>query len=292
MTLVWTLRELWSRRLLVAIGMAIATICAILVSFRVGPGLPPQLEPRQYHVGIASAGVLVDSPSSQIADLGTAESKADVVSLSARARLLANLLAASPLKDQIARRAGVPPDRMIAIPPPSIAGSEPSPLATGAAAARGAARDLNVLRVYVNELLPIITADAQAPDPATAARIASGAVTELQLYLRTVAAADKVPNVRQLVLQPLGPARSSLERRGPRRLYSAVAWIMVFGLWCGAILAVSGFARTWRDLSAAEVDGTSPAPSRTTTEAPDTPSPSRAPELESWEVPDRPTRVA
>ncbi|MDX6720900.1 MAG: hypothetical protein QOJ63_3154 [Solirubrobacteraceae bacterium] len=250
MTVVAVLQELWSRRLLVVVGLAIAVTIGILVTFKVGPGL--SFDARQYKVGVASAGVLVDSPSSQVIDLGGGQSKADIVSLSARARLLANLMATSPLKDQIARRAGVAPDALIASAPTEGIAAKPSPLVAGTSKVRASDPDARVLTVYVNEALPIITADAQAPSPAAAAAIAAAAVTELNLYLTSTAAADRVPDARRLVVKPLGPAKSATVQRGPRKLYAIIAFIVVLGLWCAGIMLASSLARSWRATSDAE----------------------------------------
>ncbi len=249
MTVVAVLRELWDRRLLVAVGLAVATAVFLVTAFSVKPGLPPSFEGRQYQVGIASAGVLVDSPSSLSIDLSGGQSKADVASLSARARLLANLMSTSPLKDQIARRAGVEPDRMIATAPTDGLGAKPSPVATGSTKVKPGDPDANILTVYVNEMLPIITADAQASSPARAAAISSAAIAELTSYLRTVAAVDKVPDARQLVIRQLGPAKSATVQRGPRKLLSVIAFVFVLGLWCAGILIVAALARNWRAAS-------------------------------------------
>jgi hypothetical protein len=252
MTVVAVLRELWNRRLLVAVGLAVAVTVGILMAFKVSVGFPPTFDELQYKVGIASAGVLVDSPTSQVIDLGGGESKADIVSLSARARLLANLMATSPLKDQIARRAGISPDSMIASAPMGGPAATPSPLTTGETKVSASDPDAHVLAVYVNETLPIITADVQAPSPSAAAHLAGAAVTELNLYLQSVAATDKVPEARQLVVKPLGPAKSATVQRGPRKLFAVIAFVFVFGLWCAGILLAYGLARSWRDASGAE----------------------------------------
>ena len=308
MTFVSVLRELWSRRLLVAVGLAVAVTAGILMAFRVGLSFPPAFDERQYRVGIASAGVLVDSPSSQVIDLSGGQSEADIVSLSARARLLANLLATSPLKDQIARRVGISPDSMIANAPTDGPAAKPSPLTTGETKVRASDPDAHVLTVYVNEVLPIITADAQASSPAAAARIASAAVTELNLYLKSVAATDKVPIERQLVAKPLGPAKSATVQRGPRKLFAVIAFIFVFGLWCAGIVLVSGLARGWREASAAEALAPDarpaalperPAAARASNAPPPAPrslsnNPSSPPDALPGlpERPERPTRVA
>jgi len=50
----------------------VAALIAVLVGLAVGyrVGFPPKLESRQYTVGIASLTALVDTPSSQVVDLG------------------------------------------------------------------------------------------------------------------------------------------------------------------------------------------------------------------------------
>ena len=57
------LRQLWRTRLLVAVGLALALVLGIVVSYHVPPGFPPTFKSRQFAVGIASAAVLVDSRS-------------------------------------------------------------------------------------------------------------------------------------------------------------------------------------------------------------------------------------
>ena len=61
------LRDLWAHRVLVSLAAALA-ILAAFASYRVA--FPPRIESRQYHVGIASATALVDTPRSQVVDLG------------------------------------------------------------------------------------------------------------------------------------------------------------------------------------------------------------------------------
>jgi hypothetical protein len=258
MTAVSVLRELWNRRLLVAVGLALALAVATLMAFSVS-GMPPDFKSRQYNVGIASAAVLIDSPSSQVADLGgggEAGPQADVGSLSARARLLANLMATSPLKDQIAQRAGIAPSTLIARAPAGagVAPDPVTPLSTGSTISPSDPR-ANILTITVNETLPILSADSQAPDESTAAKISAAAVAELPRYLKSVASTDRVPDAQQLVVKPLGPARYATVQHGPRRLFAIAAAIVLFCLWCAGILVISGFARAWRQASAEESHG-------------------------------------
>ena len=95
------LRELWRLRYLVFLGAILALAIALMTAYRISLA-PPKLESRQYHVGVASARVLVDTPDSQVVDLNPKGADA----LSSRASLLANLMASSPVKTIIARDAG------------------------------------------------------------------------------------------------------------------------------------------------------------------------------------------
>jgi len=250
MEAVTTLRQLWRNRLLVAIGLALALVVGIVMAYRVSIGIPPQFESRRYHVGIASATMLVDSPNSQVVDLSSGQALADVTSLTGRARLLANLLAISPLKERIALRAGIDPRRLVATAP---AGETPQantvndaldvptddPLAT-------------TFSVVTSEVLPIISVDAQAPTPEVAARISTAAIEELRVYLQTVASNGKVPEARKLVISPLGPARSAAATRGPSSILTLGAMFLVFGLWCLGIVVGSRIARDWREADVRE----------------------------------------
>lgn len=240
------LRLLWRQRLLVAVGLVLALVVGIAMAYRVSLGVPPKLESRHYKVGIGSAEMLVDSPNSQVADLGGSQPLTDVTALTSRARLLANLMAISPLKEQIARRAGVDPRKLVAVAP-SIGLQEKNALD---AASEGP--QAITLTVAFNEVLPIISANTQAPSPEIAARLSAAAVAELKVYLKTLAASQKVPDARQLVVSPLGPARYATVLRGPRRLFAVAAVIFVFGLWCASLVIGARLARSWREADAAE----------------------------------------
>jgi hypothetical protein len=244
------LRQLWRHRAFVAVGVALALVVGILIAYKVTLGVPPKFESRQYTVGVATAEVLVDSPSSQVADLGGGNVRTDVTALTARARLLANLMAASPLKDEIARRAGVDPRTFVASAPSIEPSQKPSTLESSPTGPRA-----NVLTVYFNETLPIITADAQAASESVAARISTAAVAELGEYLKSVAALDKVPDARKLVVDPLGQARFGTVQRGARKLYAILAFALVLALWCGAIVLTTTLARGWRQAAAEEEEG-------------------------------------
>jgi hypothetical protein len=246
--MVVTLRELWHRRWIVAIGIAIAIAGSIFVSYKVSPG---KLESRQYEAGLAAAEVLVDSPRSQIVDLGGADpdevdgAMIDIGGLSTRARLLASLMASSPLKDEIAEAARIDTRKFIVVAP---TGDDLAPRvapATGTTVKPGD-RDANVLNLFVDETLPIITMRAEAPDAATAGRIAAAAVEQLDRYLKSVASDDAVPDARQLVVESLGAPTAATVTKGPRKLFAIAAGLLIFGLWCAATIMIPRLIASWR----------------------------------------------
>jgi len=251
------LRELWRRRYTVGVGIAYALLVVLLMTFRVTLGFPPKIESRQYHAGIAASDVLIDSPNSQVVDVGGGSTDMegatiDLNGLSTRARLLANLMSNSPLKDRIAKAAGISSSKLLVIAPTSADGTQPATPDSPSVKVKLGDRDANVLALFVDETLPILTMRVQAPDPATAKQLAASSVSQLRVYLKTVASADQVPDARQLVISPLGPATSTTVVKGPRRLFAILAGLLVLALWCAITVMFPRLVKTWQEAARAE----------------------------------------
>lgn len=247
MDFVIILRDLWRRRLLVVAVAVVALLIGGLTTYRLG--LPP--ESRQYQVGIASVRALVDTPSSQVVDLGMREDTNASV-LPARAVLLANLLTTTPLKDQIAERAGVPGDQLIAnADTPTDGVPVTAPLATGTTLSPDAP-EAKVITLKTDVSLPLLTVNSQAPDAEMAARLADSTLAVLDEYLDSVSADEAVPASRRLLVKPLGSARSATEQRGPSRIFAVAVVIVVFGLGCTLIVVGLALARAWQHAVAVE----------------------------------------
>src|SRR4051794_22587130 len=172
------LRDLWRLRLLVLGVFVLSVLAGTLVLYTISP--PSKLESRKYEVGTATARILVDTPNSQVVEISPKGSD----SLGVRANLLASLMVDGVVKDAIARRAGLPPEKLIAL---SDAASSPT------VAARTPTRKDLVLTTSVvinsgGNGLPIIEIEAQAPDQQGAAKLASAAVEGLRDYLNSTAA--------------------------------------------------------------------------------------------------------
>jgi hypothetical protein len=243
------LRELWRFRRVVRLGIVVALVGGILITYSVSLGIPPKLESRQYQAGVAGADVLVDSPNSQVVDVGGIPSEdegaaIDLGGLSMRARLLASLMSSSPLKDRIARAAGIRPEMLIVVAP---AGDDLTPRATPATTTKvkPGDRDANVMRLYVDETLPIITMRVQAPTATTARRLASSALPELQQFLTSVASERSIDDARQLVVSQMGPPTAATVVKGPSKGIGFAVGILILGLWCAATLIIPWFSKTW-----------------------------------------------
>jgi hypothetical protein len=245
--LVKILREVWSRKRLLALVLVVSLLVGTFLAYR--PGLPPQS--RQYQVWLASSNVLIDTSSSQVVDVGG--QGPNLPTLAGRASLLANLMTAGPLKNAIARSAGVSPQMLVVVPPPdpSTPGVPPVPVST--AASRGIPdADATVLTLTTDETLPILHVVAQAPDVATARRLSGGTIVQLKRYLGSVAATQHIPEAHQLVLREFGTPLIGNAVRGLPRRFALVAALLVALFGCGAIVTGSWFIRSWRQIEAAE----------------------------------------
>jgi hypothetical protein len=230
MDMIPALHLLWRRRRLV--------VLALLISAAVG--LVVMASSRTSTVGLASADVLVDTPTSSIADLNPAG--ADVIS--ARATLLANVMATDGLQATIARQAGISPEKLVIVPPASAA---PSPTTLALGAQKAAAGTVPYALTLSNDpTLPIISILAQAPNARAAASLAQSASTALRQYLASIAARQNIPAAKRPVLSLLGAPKAGAELRGGRKIYGLVAGLGLFLLFVLLIVAGPRVVRAWR----------------------------------------------
>jgi hypothetical protein len=245
MEIVLTLRELWRRRWLVLASGLAALFIGLLLAYKLSP--PFNLQSRAYTVGIASTTALLDTPSSQVVDLGDKnDASANAGSLPGRAALIATVLTTSPLKEEIAKSAGIDPRTLVAGAPAPDSALPVAPI--GSISLKNRQASLLTVSTYAD--LPILSVNVTAPDAATAARLSNGAIKVLINHLNSLASSDGVPADRRVVVRQLGEARVATSQRGPSRKLAAVALVLIFGLLCATILIVSWLRTRWR-----EVDG-------------------------------------
>ena len=265
MEAVTILRELWRRRILVAVVALVSILAGLSTAYSIS--LPPKS--KSFEVGVATGRILVDTPDSQVVDVQPKGSG----TLGIRAGVLANLMTEGDVKAAIAKRAGIRPNQLRA--GVEVAGEVP-------AVVTNAAGDPNAHLLTTSPAvnpdgtpLPMIDVQAQAPKPADAAKLAEASVSGLNDYLNSKAAGEDVPDARRLQVTGFGAPEVSKEARGGQRLLALAAAIVFFVLGCAAILIVSRLARAWRiaatldDDQEAEYEPEPEAP-ETTFEAPET----------------------
>jgi capsular polysaccharide biosynthesis protein len=243
---------LWRHRILVALSVVLAVVAGMAVAFKIG--IPPKLQSRQYTVGVASASALIDTPTSQVVDLGLKSSAAGA-SLPGRAALLASLLTTSPLRNEVAQRAGIDVGTLIATAPAAEVGEggpRKGPLATGATVKPGDRRASSVT-LETDTTLPIITVNVESHDAATATRLANSTIGVLQEHVSELAGQGAVPQNQRLIVKQLGPASAATMKRGGSTATAVGVGLMVFLLGCGLIYLFSSMAKEWHR-TAAELD--------------------------------------
>jgi len=248
--LIKILRELSRRRRLVGLVLGISLLVGFLLAFK--PGLPPQS--RQYQVSLAAADILIDTRDSQLVAVGG--KGPDLTTLAGRANLIGNLMTGGPLKNAIAKEAGVSPGLLVVVPPANVNTPGVTPAPVTPPASRGLADvDSTILNLSVDETLPILHVTAQAPDVATASRLSSATIAALRQYLGSVAASQHIPAAHQLVVRKFGAPVAQVATRGLPRRFALIATIILVLVGCGAIVGASWFARSWKQIEEAEARG-------------------------------------
>jgi hypothetical protein len=237
-------RVLWARRWLLAAGFAVAVLAGVMMVYSVKPGLPPKLQSKQHYVGQGAAQVLIDTPSSQLAGLGSPNDPATTdPNLYSQATLLADVMATGPEQTAIADRLGIPAAALV-VKPPSDSVAVPiraTPLALAGKKLETAGKW--TLAVTIDPALPIIAFSTLAPTPQGAEKLAAAAVAVLGQRLDAVAAAQRIPAGRRLVVNVIDPPGAAPLAVGPRKLYGMGVAIVLFLAICFTVVVVSGRRR-------------------------------------------------
>lgn len=243
MELARTLKTLWIRRRLVALGAVIAAIAALLSVYSIGL-FPPSLSSRTNVFATASTQLLVDTPDSAFADLAN-----DLTPLETRASVFARFLASPAALELIAREADVPLSSIEAQGPYDInlpviqqeptAGQRSSQIIGEGALYR--------LRFENNPVLPIVSIFAQAPTKAEAVALADAAPRALRVYINGIQAQQDTPDDRRVVIRKLGDAEGGVVNEGANLQIALLVFIVVLGGWCMLLIPAQTLARGWRE---------------------------------------------
>jgi hypothetical protein len=246
MELARTLKTLWNRRRLVALGAAIAALAALLSVYSISL-FPPSMSSRTNVFATASTQLLVDTPDSAFADLAN-----DLTPLETRASVFARFLASPAALELIAREADVPLSSIEAQGPydinlPTIQQEPTAGQRSSQIIGEGA---LYRLRFENNPVLPIVSAFAQAPTKAEALALANAAPRALRAYINRIQAQQDTPADRQVVIRKLGDATGGVVNEGANLQIGLLVFMVVFGGWCMLLIPAQTLARGWREANA------------------------------------------
>lgn len=243
MELARTLKTLWIRRRLVALGALIAAFAAMLSVYSVGL-FPPSLTSRTNVFATASTQLLVDAPDSAFADLEN-----DLTPLETRASVFARFLASPVALQLIAKEAEVPLSSIEAEGPYDInlpviqqeptAGQRSSQIIGEGALYR--------LRFENNPVLPVVSVFAQAPTEAEAIGLADAAPRALRAYINRIQTEQNTPEGRRVTIRKLGDATGGVVNAGANVQIAALVFFIVFGAWCMLLVPAQTLARGWRE---------------------------------------------
>ncbi len=225
-----------------ALGAVLAVLAVLSTAYSL-TGFPPRLEKQTYAFGTATTQILVDAPNSPVANLSLRFDP-----LTTRAGIYARLIDTVPVKTVIAELAGIPSGAIITGGPP-IAGTDRGREVTPAQRTTELLGEGGGYRIYTSsrEGLPIITVTAQAPDAASAGRLADSTAQGLKDYIVALQVRGKTNPNDRVELRQLGSARGGLVNSTTDRKAAALAGIGVFGLVCMLILLVAHLRRSWHD---------------------------------------------
>jgi hypothetical protein len=214
-------KELWRLRLLVVVGLALAVALALALGVSTSSR------------GVAQSRLVLDTPTSQL----IAPEPLGAETLPWRASLMAHLTRAEELRRRIAAEAGIPAWRLAvvdaALREPDVAASLPK----GAAEAAAITAAPYVLTVEMtDEVLPIISILAEAPDRRRAARLDTAAAEALKgLAPPPDAPREGRRALQGFVVEDVGPVRSKTVET-VSYVKPAGAAVAVFCLWCVALV--------------------------------------------------------
>jgi hypothetical protein len=234
MDLVSVLKLLSARWILVGVGVLVAVGIGLVV-------MPPRHSATR---STATARLLVDAPKSALVDVSPAhDAAASADPLPLRAAVLAEVMATDQFHKLIAEQTQVPGDQLDVLPPSSSTAPSDSLVTHKAAALAASASGPYVLRLVASQQTPLISIATEAPDPASAARLAAATIDVLKSPLASQQAGMGPPVVVRTLASP---TRVALVTRAPHRAVAFVVCVLVFVLWCGGIVLSSSITSRMR----------------------------------------------
>jgi hypothetical protein len=239
------IRMLWRLRPGVAVSFVLAVAAAIWSTFSVSFS-PPSLTARTMTMATASTQLIIDTPTSTMLDLR--QDTYSFVSLRNRAILLGNVMASSPVRDDIAKRAHIPAGVLeVAAPrtpeqPRSVVGADAKKSTTDILKSNDQYR----LSIQANPTVPVLDIYAESPDATSSAALANAAVDSLRHYLGELAQSERTAGDDQVRLVQLGRASGAVINGGISIQAAILAFLLTFAASCATVVFIHRVRRGWQ----------------------------------------------
>lgn len=248
MNVALALRELWSHKVLLAAGFAVALVAAVISVSNVSL-LPPKLNEGTLEYYSARTQILVDSEDSSIGDLHR-----DLSPMVARANVYSRFLTTPAALDVIGARAGIPANEIYAEGPYQLGQARfiQEPTAERRGSQLVGRQAPYRLRFDSDPELPIVTVYAEAPNSNQATDLANGVASGLSDYVTGLQDKQGVPKSRRVAIRQLGSTTGAPVTPGANTKVALFVFVIVFGLWCVCILLTGRLFAAWREADATE----------------------------------------
>ena len=161
--------------------------------------------------------------------------------------LLGNVISSTPVQAAIARRAGVPLERLHIDAPLTRRLPQAKVDADSEKSMSDIVKSTDEYNVSIqaNPTVPMLDIYAQTPNVETAANVANATVEELRAYLGRLAQSKLTPARDQIRLVQLGRAEGSVINEGVHWQVALLAFFLTFAASCATVIFVARLRDGW-----------------------------------------------
>ncbi len=227
------------------IATSIVVVLAVLVA------VAARLASHSVPTGVATTQILVDSPSSELANLNQ-----DPTPLISRASVFAQVMTSNTVLQDIAKAAGVPASQLTASGPYSGSGEVLDAVTPAEARSSQLVREKAPYRLtfVAQQNEPVITATVQGPTELDAARVANAVYAGTRAYVEAAQREGSTPSEHKVTLRQLGSAEAATVNGSSRTTLEVAAFLGVLILGLLLIAGFEGLRRRDRELAGLQRD--------------------------------------
>lgn len=238
MTVILVLKELWRRKLLVALVTVAAAGIAMAAVFNVSV-FPPSLDKRDHSEAKGTVEILVDSNRSPLADVA-----GKLEPLTARAGVFARYIAGGNVVRKISERTGIPYREI------EVAGPAPLPgEAVGVTAPPEEIKPYGIAIVQRDEL-PIVNVETRAPTADEARALAAAAPGAVRGIVERIQTEQDIPVGKRVTFRVLGPAQANVATEALGAKVALILFLVLEVVGLLLILGIPRMVKAWRSADA------------------------------------------